>query len=64
MKRGIVILALMLSLIPSAVWGGPREKGKVMSGKNVRESVIAGSWYPGDPARLTKDIKGLSLIHI
>jgi AmmeMemoRadiSam system protein B/AmmeMemoRadiSam system protein A len=29
-----------------------------MSGQHVRESVIAGSWYPGDPARLTKDIKG------
>jgi len=58
MKRWILIPALTLSLIPCAVWGGPREKGKAMSGKNVRESVIAGSWYPGDPARLTKDIKG------
>jgi AmmeMemoRadiSam system protein B/AmmeMemoRadiSam system protein A len=58
MKQWIVVLSLLLSLIPCAVWGGPREKGKAMSGKNVRESVIAGSWYPGDPTRLTKDIKG------
>ena len=48
----------MLFLIPYAVWGGVKEKGKAMSGQHVRESVIAGSWYPGDPARLTKDIKG------
>jgi len=29
-----------------------------MAGKNVRESVIAGSWYPGNPSRLTQDIQG------
>jgi len=58
MKRWIVIPALMLSLIPSALWGGSREEGKAMAGKNVRESVIAGSWYPGNPSRLTKDIQG------
>jgi AmmeMemoRadiSam system protein B/AmmeMemoRadiSam system protein A len=56
MKRWIVILPILLSLIPCTVWGGG--KGKAMSGQHVRESVIAGSWYPGDPARLTKDIKG------
>jgi AmmeMemoRadiSam system protein B/AmmeMemoRadiSam system protein A len=58
MKQWILVLSLLLSLIPCTVWGGPREKGKAMSGQHVRESVIAGSWYPGDPARLTKDIKG------
>jgi AmmeMemoRadiSam system protein B/AmmeMemoRadiSam system protein A len=58
MKRWIFILSLVLFLIPYAVWGGVKEKGKAMSGQHVRESVIAGSWYPGDPARLTKDIKG------
>jgi len=58
MRRWIFILALLLSLIPCAVWGGVKEKGKAMSEQHVRESVIAGSWYPGDPARLTKDIKG------
>ena len=34
-----------------------------MSGKNIRESAIAGSWYPGDPSQLTKDIKGY-LAHV
>jgi AmmeMemoRadiSam system protein B/AmmeMemoRadiSam system protein A len=63
MKKWILVLSLLLSLIPYAVWGGVREKGKAMSGKKVRESVIAGSWYPGDPARLTKDIKGY-LAHV
>jgi AmmeMemoRadiSam system protein B/AmmeMemoRadiSam system protein A len=58
MKRWIFILSLVLFLIPYTVWGGVKEKGKAMSGQHVRESVIAGSWYPGDPARLTKDIKG------
>ena len=56
MKRWIFILSIVLSLIPCALWG--EGKGKAMSGQNVRESVIAGSWYPGDPARLTEDIKG------
>ena len=58
MKRWIFIVSLLLSLIPCALWGGVKEKGNTMSGKKVRESVIAGSWYPGDPDRLTKDIKG------
>ncbi len=58
MKRWIFIISLVLSLIPCAIWGEAREKGKAMSGQHVRESVIAGSWYPGDPATLTKDIKG------
>ena len=56
MKRWIFILSIALALIPCALWG--EGKGKAMSGQHVRESVIAGSWYPGDPARLTKDIKG------
>ena len=58
MKRWIVVSALMLFLIPSHLWGGTREEGKTMAGKNVRESPIAGSWYPGDRTRLTNDIKG------
>jgi len=28
-----------------------------MSERHIRESVIAGSWYPGDPGKLTKDIE-------
>lgn len=28
-----------------------------MAEKNIRESVIAGSWYPGNPTKLTEDIK-------
>jgi AmmeMemoRadiSam system protein B/AmmeMemoRadiSam system protein A len=64
MKRWLVVLVLALSLIPCAVASGiesgadTRKGGKAMSGKKIRESVIAGSWYPGDPARLTKDIEG------
>ncbi len=60
----IGVLILVLSIIPyGALWGGDKgggaaKRGKVMLGKNIRESVIAGSWYPGDAARLTKDIKG------
>jgi AmmeMemoRadiSam system protein B/AmmeMemoRadiSam system protein A len=61
MKRWIIILSLLLSLTPCALWGGG--KGKAMSGQHVRESVIAGSWYPGDPATLTKEIKGY-LAHV
>ena len=29
-----------------------------MTGKSIRNSVIAGSWYPGNPKKLTEDIKG------
>ena len=64
MKRWIFILITVLSLITCATigevgfgrWIG--ERGTAMSKQNIRESVIAGSWYPGDPARLTKDIQG------
>jgi AmmeMemoRadiSam system protein B/AmmeMemoRadiSam system protein A len=58
MKQWIFIVSFVLFLIPYAVWGGVKEKGKAMPRQQVRESVIAGSWYPGDPARLTKDIQG------
>jgi AmmeMemoRadiSam system protein B/AmmeMemoRadiSam system protein A len=64
MKRWIFILFVILSLITCATivaggvgrWIG--EGWTAMSKQNIRESVIAGSWYPGDPAQLTKDIKG------
>jgi AmmeMemoRadiSam system protein B/AmmeMemoRadiSam system protein A len=58
MKQWVIVLLVVLSLIPCTSWGKVRAKGKAMSDKNIRESVIAGSWYPGDPAKLTKDIKG------
>ena len=57
------ILVLIFALIPClTLWGrdegkGIRGGGKAMFEKNIRESVIAGSWYPGDPARLRKDIE-------
>jgi AmmeMemoRadiSam system protein B/AmmeMemoRadiSam system protein A len=64
MKRWIVVILLLLFLIPGATACGKGngadigKGGKTMSGNNIRESVIAGSWYPGDPSQLTKDIKG------
>jgi hypothetical protein len=41
---------LLVFLLPQAGEGVRMEK-------NIRKSVIAGSWYPGDPAVLTRDIK-------
>jgi MEMO1 family protein len=64
MKRWIIILIVVLSLITCATIGEGSvgrwiaERWTAMFKQNIRESVIAGSWYPGDPARLTKDIKG------
>jgi AmmeMemoRadiSam system protein B/AmmeMemoRadiSam system protein A len=61
--RKIELVVVILSLIfCGSKWGacegrGVEERGKTMFEKNIRESVIAGSWYPGDPARLTEDIK-------
>ena len=64
-KQWIIVYLLLLSwLIPCAAALGTdngadiRKGGKTMSAKNIRESVIAGSWYPGDSATLTRDIKG------
>jgi AmmeMemoRadiSam system protein B/AmmeMemoRadiSam system protein A len=62
MKRWIPVL-LLLSLIPCTaalgtdIGADTRKGGKTMSEKNIRESVIAGSWYPGDRSTLTRDIK-------
>jgi AmmeMemoRadiSam system protein B/AmmeMemoRadiSam system protein A len=62
MKRWILII--FLSLITCAAIGVSgvgrwlEEGWTAMAKQNIRESVIAGSWYPGDPAQLTKDIKG------
>ncbi|MCJ7664579.1 MAG: AmmeMemoRadiSam system protein B, partial [Desulfobacterales bacterium] len=64
MKRWIFILIAVVSLITCATIGEVvvgrwiAERGTAMAKQTIRESVIAGSWYPGDPARLTRDIKG------
>ena len=58
MQKWVIVLLVVLSLILCTSCGDVRNKGKAMSGKNVRESVIAGSWYPDNPEKLTKDIKG------
>lgn len=53
-----MILILLASLL--IFLGGSKERrgeGK-MKEVPVRESVIAGSWYPGDPAVLRKEIEG------
>jgi hypothetical protein len=61
MKRWFFIILLSLITCAAIVAGVGRWIGEgwtAMSKQNIRESVIAGSWYPGDPAQLTKDIKG------
>jgi len=52
----LILLPALLGYVPSA---GAGERGDAMVTRGqIRESVIAGSWYPGDPQRLTQDIKG------
>jgi len=62
MKRWIFIILLSLitcvAIVAAGVGRWIGEGWTAMSKQNIRESVIAGSWYPGDPAQLTKDIKG------
>jgi AmmeMemoRadiSam system protein B/AmmeMemoRadiSam system protein A len=61
MKRWIFIILLSLitcAAIAAGVGRWVEEGWTAMAKQNIRESVIAGSWYPGDPATLTKDIKG------
>jgi len=36
-------------------------EGMVMAGEKIRESVIAGSWYPESPQQLTREI--LKYVH-
>lgn len=57
-KWWFAILVICATIIPSTEILGLRGQEKAMSRKPIRESVIAGSWYPGDAARLSKDIKG------
>ena len=64
MKRWIILIIVAISLITGVATceGGIgrwlKERWRAMVTQNVRESVIAGSWYPGDSATLTRDIKG------
>jgi MEMO1 family protein len=61
MKRWVLIILVFLVTCAAIAAGVGRWIGEgwtAMSKQNIRESVIAGSWYPGDPGQLTKDIKG------
>ncbi len=61
MKYLIIVILLILALVGTA-WtmhkrleSGSRRGGADM--EPIRKSVIAGSWYPGDPIKLRKDIE-------
>jgi AmmeMemoRadiSam system protein B/AmmeMemoRadiSam system protein A len=64
MKKWVLILIIAVSLITGVATceGGIgrwlKERWRAMTTHDIRESAIAGSWYPGDAATLTKDIKG------
>jgi len=54
----VVTLALSLLLYTSAnTPDAAAMEGKSMSLEQIRESVIAGSWYPGNASRLQQDIQ-------
>ncbi len=53
-KLVFVILIFALLIIPRL---GNAKEGKTMRAEKVRHSVIAGSWYPGNPATLRGEIK-------
>ncbi len=50
----LMIVALLITGMPLLACS---KEGKVMKAEKIRRSVIAGSWYPGNPAVLTKEIK-------
>src|SRR4030067_3781668 len=59
-KRRYFYLLLLMNLL---MWvgcfaeGQTTKKGKEIGMKEVREPVFAGSWYPGNPEVLSRDIQ-------
>lgn len=50
-----VIFVGLLMAFP--LLGNAKEEGKTMRKEEIRHSVIAGSWYPGNPVTLENEIK-------
>ncbi|RLA80169.1 MAG: AmmeMemoRadiSam system protein B, partial [Deltaproteobacteria bacterium] len=53
MKRRIFLSLLLIPMVAGILWAERREE---MVKGPIRESVIAGSWYPGDPDVLRSQI--------
>jgi AmmeMemoRadiSam system protein B/AmmeMemoRadiSam system protein A len=51
------LLSISFLFTGSAVIAQVTKVGKEMRMKEVREPALAGSWYPGDPAILSRDVK-------
>jgi AmmeMemoRadiSam system protein B/AmmeMemoRadiSam system protein A len=61
MTRRLAIVSALAALL--VVWsvlgfqGATAAEGTNMEAEEIRESILAGSWYPGDPKRLRQDVE-------
>jgi AmmeMemoRadiSam system protein B len=51
------ILFISFFLMGSVAMAQTTRAGKEMGMKEIREPALAGSWYPGDPEILSRDVK-------
>ena len=59
--RFSIVITLAASLLLSTsvnTPGAAAMEGRTMPSEQIRESVIAGSWYPGNASRLQKEVQG------
>ncbi len=52
----LVLLGLLVAFLACIPLKGNAKEGKTMRAEKIRHSVIAGSWYPGNPAILLREI--------
>ncbi len=61
MARRLIILTILAALLfcfNNGIQNAAALEGKMMSSEQVRESVIAGTWYPGNSSRLQQEVEG------
>jgi len=61
MARRLIIFTILAALLfcsGNGIQNAAALEDKMMSSEQIRESVIAGTWYPGNASRLRQEVEG------
>ena len=56
-KRFFILIIVLAAIVMSGLLTHVAEGGGRSKMRNIRKSVIAGTWYPGDPEKLKSEVK-------